>query len=328
MKKTLVSIFFLSILFFSCSDDNTLIPEFQKPADIETRQLVLDNWIPPSPCEAANLTVFIHPNCLGTEWEHGVLNAMNAYNDAPTGINFSLTSSANDADIEICCEDFNIDNLIGVANFPSSDYTVGDKVFLNTHWLGLCDDDCFYQGLVMHEFGHSLGIAHNEHLDGEEIEVHNWVYLNGELLPLGPIHENVSWVEGTSPPGESDLTSVFNSLHDCDITLCEFNQNDILALQSLYPESITGPAELCPGEIGTFCLTNIKTKGIKSSITWQFDGQILPQNPISQSQEFINCHNFSSLVPGEHTVTASITTGNCSYDATMTVIVLPEEDCD
>ncbi len=191
-----------------------------------------------TPCEAADGIRVFFESCDGTPYEDAIPAALNEYNNAPIAINFIIAEDVNDADLVIECTN---GGGCGFANaafpdpnnpgdsapndqtfFPSGG-SIGSGIQLDVNWTNcLCTNEeltqCFFMHTVMHEIAHTLGFYHNDQIG------------------VDPVH-----VQGT--PTGFDAGSIINSGggeiaagNFCTST-CQLNQNDILALQTLYPIS-------------------------------------------------------------------------------------------
>src|SRR6188474_824758 len=88
----LLPLLFLFVLLPACQKDSDLtLPQPADQSKIEKRQTGRANWTPIGPCEAHQLVVFIPANCIGTDWEQGIQDAVAAYNVTPTSLHFEVT---------------------------------------------------------------------------------------------------------------------------------------------------------------------------------------------------------------------------------------------
>ena len=263
MKNFKNLLFFISLCLFglsSCQDDmNEITPEAGElnRTEIESRQVTLEGWVP-SPC--ADITIFISPNC-GPNMSNGVEDAAVAYNQTNTAIHMTITTEEATADIVINCEDFADDNLAGLGEWPDEDGEIGGQIFLNTDFEDECDDPCYYQGLLMHELGHNLGLAHNGFQAGINLQVGSWTFDPGTGTFTNDNPEIT--ILGVQIPGTDDRGnnrgSVFNaSILQCGWWVfnnpeCTFSNDDIKALEFLYPLP-SDPCD-CPNAFGPYdCL--------------------------------------------------------------------------
>jgi len=226
------------LIAFSCSDDSNQLEESSK-SEIEKRQQWNEGewW---TPCEAANLIVFVDP-CYLLPARADALAGINAaianFNNVPNvGINVTLVftdppANGDEIDVRIECNDNLIQSIS--ANGTANEFG-GDLIQIDTDEPGTAGcpvNVCFHTNTVMHEFGHILGFGHSQ--DGSD----------GTLIPGTTVTTNSVFVGG-----------------DCNSDICEFSAGDIIALQSQYPCDCSplrhseGYGFFCEiGEIKTFC---------------------------------------------------------------------------
>ena len=224
MKYLNIILLLTLLIIFSCQDniqekeltENTIIK-------IDERQVVLADWIPPS---CASISVFVSPNC-GANTEQAVQEAIDAYNETDTAIFMEPASTEDSADIVVdCVESLGINLATG--QFPTEDGKVGGPILVTNGIENSCEDPCFLKGIIIHEMGHALGIGHNGITAGTTS--------NGDRL-------NFDQIENTDSRGR-DRGSIFNAIApDCDDPNCTFSEDDIVALETIYP--VPNPCD-CP----------------------------------------------------------------------------------
>ena len=253
MKKLYFLVFI--VLALSCSKD--IDKPSQSEVKVESRHTYWDKFQIISTCEAGSLTFRIDSECEESGYSDAIMEAINEYNNIPeSSINLSVASSEEEAHLFFDCVQgtwclggnssipFDKNDLPGpnvITTFDSGG-SIGGEIHLNINWehcecTGESYVDCEYEDVpfscllkrtVMHEIGHSLGIAHN-----------------GQTFFGNPTH-----IEGT-PDTTYDPESIFNDSDElssrCDLcdAPCEFNANDIIAIQTLYPASPNLACE-CP----------------------------------------------------------------------------------
>ncbi len=330
----------LILVPMSCSDDDMTGLQ-DSNLDTDNRQWVFSDFTNQiSTCEAQNLTYFIEDCFIGTEYDGIIEASMQAYNNAPLNLNWSEVNTAEAADLVFDCAQgglcgqaaasFPVDlealhpNLIAAGSivpnvqtiFPSGG-SIGGLILVNVNPTTCpCTDDelniCFFRNTIMHEVAHALGLTHN---DIEAILTTNGL---------------ATHVDGT--PTGADPSSIINSgnVGDWCVQTCTFSPSDIIALQSLYPPittSIEGPDVLCLGQTGEFCLVGEATRNFNLVVSWSTEPKFITPttNQISKKRF---CTEFSSLTPGQHTITVWIVEEGCTYSVTQTVFVHEKEDCD
>lgn len=247
MKNLRYILFVLAVVaVISCNkeDDKELPIKENINIEIEERQTYLTEFQPINACEASSINVFIDDCFNETGYATGIPAALEVFNEAPTSLNFIIVENSDEADIVFSCEDGGIcgeaiasfplegieeidgfeDNV--VTTFPSGG-TLGGSIILNTNWEGCpCGvlDECFFMHTAIHELFHTLGFIHNDQ--------------QGITFPA-PF--GTALVPGTSA-APYEIGSVINSgpsevaaRNWCNAS-CEFSENDLLALQFLYPE--------------------------------------------------------------------------------------------
>jgi len=228
------------LVITSCEQETVAIPDEVQDSSADgilSRQSHIGGlgvFDPVTAQEAANLTVFVDPCFIGTDYEDAIPAALETYNASPTSLHYTIVTNISDADMVFKCFDGTNcgqgyasppveDNAQGypVTTFPSGG-VIGKEVHLATSWSSCpCTpaelDQCFFEHKVLHEMTHTLGFVHND-------------------------EQFFTFVEGTSPENY-DSGSVMNSGSSdqsngvlCSPP-CDFNANDILALQDLYPEA-------------------------------------------------------------------------------------------
>lgn len=258
-KSTFFIALILGVLFtYSCQKD---IPDVTLENDkVESRHLVVQDWEPPGPCEASNFIIYISENCIDLPWEEAIYSAAQAYNDAGASIHFEITTDISvPADITFRCEVLNNVSLYGLGEWPSEDHQIGATIYLNgfPYLINSCGEPfsaCSLQGIVMHEIGHNLGLGHNEDSESDQWAIGPFIFLNGELYHVGSAGSGIHIPE-TPEPGTNDPGSIMNeTIPDCNQP-CVFNENDLIALHTLYPTLIEGPDVICYGERFAYCLS-------------------------------------------------------------------------
>ncbi len=227
---------FILTLLVGCADKEFNLEhghEHDHLVQTEVRQTRIN--FEPAPCSrVSDLKIFISGDC-GFEWRVGSLRAMEAYNETDTGINMTTTSDSTEADITIQCRDFANGGIFGAAEVPHADGMVGAESYLNTDWEIWCSDPCFFQSVVMHELGHNLGFYHNDNICGQNGSVGDIsIDANGDI-DFGNTLAEIVHIPGTAPEGDDDPFSIFNSTTSCGSPFCEFNANDIIALETMFP---------------------------------------------------------------------------------------------
>ena len=294
---TAVSAFIFSCQPDSVLDENTTYNE--NTSNVENRQRVYD-W-EPGEC-GVNALIFISDDCEGN-WADAVQPSIDAYNDLDIGILFNITENEADADMVINCHFMT--SAIGLATELTEDGVIGDEIKLNTQFeTGCSDDPCWYQYVVMHELGHNIGISHN----GQESPVTTTFH-----------------VPGTDKNGK-DRKSVFNAcLLECGDGVCEFNKDDIKALEFLHKNKPTDPC-LCP-EWFEPCSCKTDNLGLTS-----ISGSICSMN----SAEYCISGDFESfewsvtngtILSGQGSNCVKISTSDNGNDMTVAVQVTNEDGC-
>jgi len=247
MNNVRMLIYFCAVaLIFSissCSTDSEEPYKKELETEIELRQMSID--FEPAPClVVSDISIFIPDDC-GPNWTNGILDAIQAYNDTDTGINFEQTMDEDDADISFSCLDFaegfdpdsgqDLSNVIGIGEVPNVNGGIGAETFLNTDFEITCGVPCFFQGVVMHELGHNLGLFHNENTEAQRGAVGDIIDDGDGTFTFSGEGDDLVWIEGTIAEGTNDPTSIFNEATGCFVANCVFNANDIIALETLYP---------------------------------------------------------------------------------------------
>ncbi len=267
--KTLHPLTYFSLLFmllcFGCSDNLEIDHEavISDSNEIESRQIQFnqDLWQLITPCEASNLTYFLDPSCVGSPYEDVYHAAMREYNQLDLTIQFTPVQNAAEADLVFVCRDggvcgganasapFDEDDLPGfsapnVQTFFDSGGSIGGQIDFSINWdrCPCTDEDscnfldfeplCMFKKTIMHEVGHVLGIAHNSETFGTLIEGSNPdTYQPGSVFNAGPnADRGCRWCQD-----------------------CEFTEDDIFALESLYgcPDQIDVTLEVCEGNLNS-----------------------------------------------------------------------------
>ncbi len=291
-----LSIVLISLLFFSCSEDIELQKNESIATTTETRQAVIDGILY-RPC--VEITVFIEPSC-HDNWIDGTAGAIEAYNNVQ-GAAIKMTQVyTRPADIEISCDYYPKETFIGLGEWPEEDYAIGEHIFINEAYDIECEGNmCWYQGVMMHEFGHNLGFIHGDDqclayvtTGPHEVDPATGKVVWEGIAPvnttpninLAPIH-----VAGTANK-DDDENSVFNDWWGdmvCDKSICSFSFFDKLALKTIYPDpfayiQIIGDNDLCfSGESKTtiICLSNVPSNAT-FSVTSELPSNVLNNNCI------------------------------------------------
>ncbi len=317
------------LLIFSCSEDERANVESEEQSLTEThvcgydyytqpgnesivkRQEVFDDTAIGEACDVANLTISIDP-CFDAlpVYLTAITNAVAMYNAIPNCV-VSITIVPEPGDIHIDCFDQACasGSILGgsAGQFYDNDNTT-NSIEINTNaaemgsccggTFGLCD----ITGLIAHEIGHVIGLAHTGSGDGDHIP-------------------------GTA---QNDAASLFNGGSLC-AGICTFSPDDILALQTLYPEwalcpscekqgqfNIEGPLDLCVDEVGTFCITGLSPE-------WTATMTSSGSTPVSGGNF---CQDFSYSDARIHRVYVRACHNvytDCCVEKTFEVSVVPED---
>lgn len=216
-------------------------PKPFRPKERPDRQFYIldDDFTYISPCEAkAGIKVFFE-SCNGSPYENAIPAALEEYNNAHIATNFVIVSNENDADLVIrcfqggCCgcgsAAFPDPNVMLIENPPNqqtffpSGGSIGSQIFLDVNWTEcICTsaqlNQCFFKHTVMHEIAHTLGFYHNDELGPDP------AYVIGTPI-------------GFDPGSIINSGSGENNIGNFCTASCQFNTNDIKALQTLYPIS-------------------------------------------------------------------------------------------
>ena len=306
-------------LVYSCVDDDQLIQETNLKTEERHDRIPGFNY--PTPCEALYITYFVNGNCDGTVYEDAIVDGIQEFNNAPVGLFFIEVDNAADADIVMDCVDGDTCGE-GVTSFPANNLSIpSSSIDFEIMWeFCQCTDDstdcnftgdqpaCMFTRTVMHEIGHAIGIHHN----GEG-----------------------TWIPGTPNTG-NDPNSIFNSgpvtsnvnCDWCD-SPCVFSDNDLTALQIIYPEcgcfveenlsdvTVDGPSEFCfntSDEKAVFCASGLPTG---ATISASGDG-------ISSTTDG-NCVLISFDDPGYITINIDICLDGCCR--TIEKIIAADNQC-
>jgi|GEM_PF-1542298 len=282
--------------------------------NVGDRQWYMNGFTPITACEASSINVFIDPCLHDTPYATAIPTGLQAYNDAPISINFTLVKNPANADLTFFCwdgDDLGEDdiNCCGCANaafpdpgntgdtapndqtfFPSGG-SIGSEIALVVNWWDCpCDaaelTECLFASTVMHEIAHTLGFYHNDQVG------------------VDPVH-----VDGTPMGYESN--SIINAYLDCE-SPCIFSEDDLEALQLLYPlPELDGPDKLCVGETASFCLIN--NDATISDIEWQGNSQFFITA--------IHCASTALNSTGIQKVEATVTIEDCEFYVSKDVLV-------
>lgn len=203
--------------------------QYLEREDEDEKNRIVADRIYASQGEVQNITYYLRPSILddgGTcadGWEQAAHEATAAYNLLDSKIKFVHQTTESGADINIGCDDdlyfwSTIDNRIefydigtdGRARPPGSDRKVGKYISINNTATGDTK-----KGLMIHEFGHTLGFKHTNQGDGVHITCgyqHNY----------------------TEDQGLSIMRSVVNRN--------EFHHTDRTSIGHLWPKSLEQPA--------------------------------------------------------------------------------------
>lgn len=203
-----------------------------------SKQITWKWWEPASCVRTSDIKIFVNTECYGTTWRRAIIEAVEVYNNTNTAIHMRIVSNESTADIAVRCVDFNFDyqRIVGFADFPSESGEIGEQVFLNTDFT-YCTPSSLRR-TVIHEFGHNLGIMHNQEASTATFNPTNMIY-----HPDGTFTETSTGsvkyalhIPETTDPGVKEEGSLFNgSDFKCDHTSIEFSENDLKALEYLYP---------------------------------------------------------------------------------------------
>jgi len=230
----------LSILFIaSCSHDpiaDEISP--QEDTKIESRQWTVD-FRPFDPCSGP-VSVYIEPCFIGTGYEPAIPASLDMVMDV-SSVEFVIVNNPN-ADLVFQCNSGGGACGQGGAFLPSGNGTIGGPINLVINPTGCpCDpadlDLCFYIRTAAHELMHVLGVVHNE------MPGFNYIHVPG--TPYG--YEPGSLMNSGG--------AVFSTGNWCTPT-CTFTDNDIAALDYLYPS-----CGACEDE----CPTVVTTKTVNSN---------------------------------------------------------------
>ena len=226
-KLKLLLMLGIIISMLACNEE--LIEERLQPDKIESRQYTDQGFRFMDPCDVHDITYFVNDNCDGTVYEDAIVAAINKYNTAPIPTRFREVFTLGQADIVFSCIE-GPECGSGYTNFDDDEpSTANASIDLHIDWETCpCTDetdcnfvdetiipDCVFIKTVMHEMGHALGFKHN----GSGI--------GGDHVPGTPFNSY-------------DENSIFNSGYQENehcvwcVDNCDFNENDLLAIQTVY----------------------------------------------------------------------------------------------
>lgn len=188
--------------------------------------------------EGANLNIDIlgytgGSQALSSKAQTALQWAVNNFNNLNTTLQFNLTFGTNYQAADMVVYDNTVNNPSGtggVAGFPTSDGR--PNKFVQIYGIEQFSTNV-NEHVITHEIGHSIGFRHSDWFD--RLSCPPQAQGNEGSGSDGAVH-----IPGT--PTGRDITSVMQACFSTSED-GEFNGNDIIALEYMYPETPTGPCD-------------------------------------------------------------------------------------